>query len=404
MTTNDPRPLTRRELSEFLPSQRAVRAFEKLFDLIPPELNSLESEIIEVLISSESTAAKVNSIEFILDRLKHLTDLNALKPSAADRNLELDTVLMGSHPRRASVPRLMNWNYEDDTLNIHHTGGVIQQVGEEVYARATNSTGVTIPNGSVVGLSGVGLEIELYIADGSSPSIYMIGVATEDILDTGRGRMTTYGRVKGIDTSSFSVGDVLYASPTTAGSLTNVKPSAPDLSIPLAVVVVSDATDGIIFVKPVIEQQMFYGSFSRLSDSTIAVANTAQTIVFDTSDTANGVSLGTPASRIVINNSGLYTITSQYQVTSTSTSVKEVWYWFRVNGVDVPNSAMRDSVRSGLVTILPTRSLTHSFSAGDYVELMWASDDTTVRLDYQAATAFAPACPACTVTINQTQH
>ncbi len=45
----DPRPLTRNELSEFLPNQRAIKAFEKLFDLIPSSINNIESEI-----SSES--------------------------------------------------------------------------------------------------------------------------------------------------------------------------------------------------------------------------------------------------------------------------------------------------------------------------------------------------------------
>lgn len=38
MAENDPRPLTRAELAEFLPTQRAIRAFEKLFDIIPPDL------------------------------------------------------------------------------------------------------------------------------------------------------------------------------------------------------------------------------------------------------------------------------------------------------------------------------------------------------------------------------
>lgn len=34
----DPRPPTRDELAKFLPNQRALRAFEKLFDIIPSEL------------------------------------------------------------------------------------------------------------------------------------------------------------------------------------------------------------------------------------------------------------------------------------------------------------------------------------------------------------------------------
>lgn len=45
MAVDDPRPLTRRELSEFLPSQRAIRAFEKLFDLIPSDIIELLAQI-----------------------------------------------------------------------------------------------------------------------------------------------------------------------------------------------------------------------------------------------------------------------------------------------------------------------------------------------------------------------
>jgi hypothetical protein len=42
----DPRPLTREELSKFLPNQRAIRAFEKLFDLVPDEFTSLGGRLV----------------------------------------------------------------------------------------------------------------------------------------------------------------------------------------------------------------------------------------------------------------------------------------------------------------------------------------------------------------------
>jgi len=38
----DPRPLTREELAMFLPNLRAIRAFEKLFDLIPSEIETAQ--------------------------------------------------------------------------------------------------------------------------------------------------------------------------------------------------------------------------------------------------------------------------------------------------------------------------------------------------------------------------
>ena len=53
----DPRPLTRSELAKFLPDQRAIRAFEKLFDLVPDEflliterLDTLENPPTEIVV------------------------------------------------------------------------------------------------------------------------------------------------------------------------------------------------------------------------------------------------------------------------------------------------------------------------------------------------------------------
>lgn len=65
MAVDDPRPLTRRELSEFLPSQRAIRAFEKLFDLIPSDIITL------------------------LENIEAATNLAALAQATSNRNLGL---------------------------------------------------------------------------------------------------------------------------------------------------------------------------------------------------------------------------------------------------------------------------------------------------------------------------
>lgn len=42
---NDPRPPTRQDLAEFLPNQRLIRAFERLFDLVPSEFINLLNQI-----------------------------------------------------------------------------------------------------------------------------------------------------------------------------------------------------------------------------------------------------------------------------------------------------------------------------------------------------------------------
>mgnify|MGYP000028738172 CR=1 FL=1 len=48
----------------------------------------------------------------------------------------------------------LHWNNIDKTLDLGMDYGVTQQIGEETYARVGNTTGVTIPNGTVVGFAG----------------------------------------------------------------------------------------------------------------------------------------------------------------------------------------------------------------------------------------------------------
>jgi hypothetical protein len=59
-----------------------------------------------------------------------------------------------THTHAGEDPGTLCWNPDDDTLNIQHTGGVAQQVGQELYAQVKNATGNTIPNGTVVRFDG----------------------------------------------------------------------------------------------------------------------------------------------------------------------------------------------------------------------------------------------------------
>ena len=307
-----------------------------------------------------------------------------------------------------SVPGVMQWNSTDATINLGMEYGVIQQIGQEIYARVKNETGVTIPNGTVVGFAGAAansLQVAPYLADGSSPSLYILGVMTHDLPDSGeKGYCTTWGFVRELDTSAFSVGDILYASPSTAGALTNVKPTAPNNVIPLAACVVSDATDGVIFVRPTIQQMQYYGVFSKTTNATPAVINTAYALTFDSARISNGVTIGTPASRIVVPQSGLYKFEATVQITSGNTSAKNIWVWFRKNGVDVTDSAriVTSNLNAGYVPLSLSETL--SLAADEYAEIVFASNNTGVTISNVAATAFAPAAPAVVLEVTQVQQ
>ncbi len=277
------------------------------------------------------------------------------------------------------------------------------------YTVVENTTGSTIPKGAVVGFVGVGannvLSVAPYLADGSSPSLYILGVMAEELPDSGAtGLCCVWGNVSGINTSAFSVGDVLYASPTVAGGFTNVKPTAPDNVIPIAAVLVDSATAGDIFVRPTIEQQKYYGEFTKTSDQSPAVINTAYALTFDNTEIAEGISIGSPASRIVVVQSGLYQFDATVQISSSSSSAKTVWLWFRKNGTDVANSArlVTININNGYTAV--SMSEFFSLAANDRIEIMFAANDTAITVDNVAATAFAPAAPAVVLAVSQIQQ
>lgn len=296
------------------------------------------------------------------------------------------------------------WNANEDTLNIGHANGVVQQVGLEQYMRVENLTGSTIANGSVVGFVGVNGEIHVskYTADGAANELYMVGVVTEDILNNGIGFATTYGKVRGLDTSAFTKGDILYADTATAGGLTNTRPTAPNVVIPVAVVLSVSATDGEILVKPTVPIGLDYGTFSDTSDQTLIAANTAYAITLGTTDISNGVSV-VSSSRITVSQSGLYWVHPTLQLVSSNASATTVYAWLRKNGTDIPNTRFDITISANGDAATLSAAYQVSLAANDYIEVMWAADSTSMTLDAGAATAFAPARPSVTVVVSQEQ-
>ena len=304
----------------------------------------------------------------------------------------------------------MGWNQADQTLDLGMEYGVVQQIGLETYARVQNNTGITIPNGTVVGFTGAvpdsALSVAPYLADGSQNTLYILGVMTHDLPDTGqKGYCTTWGFVRDLDTSAFTLGDILYASPTVAGAFTNVKPTAPDNVVPIAAVLQVGLTNGIIFVRPTVEQQLYYGEFTKTNSQAPLVINTAYPLLFTNTEIANGVAIGTTTSEIEISNSGLYNIACSVQITSTNAAQKSIWVWLRKNGTtDFPNSARVASIALNNGYVVVTLSEVNSLLAGDFIEVMYASNDVNISIATVAATAFAPAAPAVILAVTQTEQ
>ena len=152
------------------------------------------------------------------------------------------------------------------------------------------------------------------------------------------------------------------------------------------------------FVQIVLEDGQYAGAVA--TDQTAAATNTAYALTY-TSSIAEGVTNGTPASRIVFAEAGQYMISFSAQIASTSSSTVNFWFWPRINGTDVTGSTMKNALHQNGSVLVVSRSAIFDLNANDYLEAMWAVDSTSGFLDATAATAFAPAAPASTIAITR---
>jgi hypothetical protein len=139
---------------------------------------------------------------------------------------------------------------------------------------------------------------------------------------------------------------------------------------------------------------------SRSTNVTAASANTAYAIQYDSPSDAVGISLdGTDATKIVFAEAGEYLLNFSAQISTSTSSSVNFYFWARINGTDVPKSTMFNSLKQNSTTLVVSKSAIFEIEANDYLQAMWAVDDTTGILDATAATAFAPAAPATTLSI-----
>ena len=152
------------------------------------------------------------------------------------------------------------------------------------------------------------------------------------------------------------------------------------------------------WVQVVLEDGHYLGAIT--TDQTAASINTAYALTY-TSSIAEGITNGTPASRIVFEEAGEYMISFSAQISAGSSSSVDFYFWPRINGSDVTGSTMVNTLKNNGARLVVGRSSIFTVSAGDYLEAYWAVSDTNGFLDATAATAFCPAAPASTIAITR---
>ena len=142
-----------------------------------------------------------------------------------------------------------------------------------------------------------------------------------------------------------------------------------------------------------------YGSFYDTTTQTAAAINTAYAITFNTTDLSYGVTVGSPTSRIYVDRPNVYNVQFSAQLDKTSGGVGLVWIWLRKNGVNVADSAGQVRIQGNDAELVTAWNYLVQLNAGDYIEIMWEVDDTSVQILYDAATAVHPAIPSVILTV-----
>jgi len=143
------------------------------------------------------------------------------------------------------------WNNTEDCIDTIINANVTLQNGRELLKLGRNTSGSTITNGSVVAIIGsVGnvAEIELLDISDANQSFKVIGMATEAITNNSVGNINLIGRVRGLDTSAWAEGTILYAN--ASGGLTSTCPTKGLRCVLMAVVETSNAGNGIVWQFP----------------------------------------------------------------------------------------------------------------------------------------------------------
>lgn len=149
---------------------------------------------------------------------------------------------------------------------------------------------------------------------------------------------------------------------------------------------------------------LHYGAFSDTTTQTIVSANAAYAMTFNTTDEANGVTVGSPTSRLVVAEQGVYNVQFSAQLDKAAGGAATVHIWLRKNGTNVANTASKVVIQGTAAETVAAWNFVIQLEPTNYVELMWSSDDTDVVLLAASATSVWPAIPSVICTVTQVNN
>ena len=143
------------------------------------------------------------------------------------------------------------WDATQQTLTVGLNANIAADIGQTLYAYATNDESVTINKGQPVYMfaaQGDRVSVKLASNSGDATSAKTLGICAENIAAGQAGMILCQGVQDGLNLAAYTAGDTLYLG-ATAGTLTNIKPYAPNHLVYIGVVERANAGNGRLYVR-----------------------------------------------------------------------------------------------------------------------------------------------------------
>lgn len=274
------------------------------------------------------------------------------------------------------------WDDNAETVALI-MNGVTQKIGEDTFFHVKNSTGSNIAAGVAVRFAGTDgnsgkLLIAPFLADGTYPSQYFMGVTSEAIDNGEEGKVYQFGKMKQINTSAYQDSDILYASSTVAGGYQTTPPAAPNNVISVAAVI-NAANNGVLMIRPIIEDVKFANLRGNISD------NTALQTALDGKVDENPAISGATKTKITYDAKGLVTAGADLAASDMPSGIDAV----KIANGNVSNTEFQylDGVTSAIQTQLDSKlgaALSINTQTASYT-LVLADANKLVRMNVASA-------------------
>jgi hypothetical protein len=140
--------------------------------------------------------------------------------------------------------------------------------------------------------------------------------------------------------------------------------------------------------------------FYSTTDQTAAATNTGYAVAFENTYLANGIEInGGSSTQVTVSADGVYNFQITLQTAHTNSSAVQIWTWISKNGTPVAYGGQQQTI-VGNANQPVFWNFSIDLTAGQYIEMYWATADLSLSLDSTAPTSPHPGIPSAIVAVS----